>query len=200
MQKLLIDTSDKYLCVGIAKDDKLEYSNCFEAWQRQSEYLVPEIVKALESLNLKMKDIDEIVVSKGPGSYTGVRIALTFAKTLGVVAHIKVKAISSLKVFGLYDENYISVINARSKRSYIGVYQHGKSIVEDTIMNNDDAITLIDKYQKEGFKLYGDASYLDMKSEPAKIIDGLLSYSKYIEEDNNVLNLKPVYLKDNYDY
>ena len=45
---LLLDTSDKYLTVGVALDDEVIYSTSFEAWQRQSEFLVVEIKKAIE--------------------------------------------------------------------------------------------------------------------------------------------------------
>ena len=45
---LLLDSSDQNLSVGIAKDNEVIYRNSFYAWQRQSEYMIPEIEKALK--------------------------------------------------------------------------------------------------------------------------------------------------------
>ncbi len=194
--KLLLDTSNEYLSVGISKDKEIIYSVSFKAWQQQSEFLIPEIIKALNKVNLELKDIKEIVVAKGPGSYTGVRIALTFAKTIGTVAKVDVKAISSLEIQGPYNEKYISVMNARSKRSYIGIYDNGKVILEDQILSNEDVLNLISFYKEKKFKVYGDTSYLNLNSDGLEIIDGLLSYSFNVEKEENILNLKPVYLKD----
>ena len=88
---LLIDTSDKYLTVGVSSNDEIVYSTSFEAWQRQSEFLVVEIKKALASINIELKDIDTIVCGLGPGSYTGVRIALTFAKVLASTTNVNLE-------------------------------------------------------------------------------------------------------------
>ena len=82
MLNLLLDSSDKNLAVGFAKDEEILGSIVYEAWQKQSEFMVDEIDKLMSKLAIKKEDIDGVVVSKGPGSYTGVRIALTIAKTI----------------------------------------------------------------------------------------------------------------------
>ena len=51
--------------------------------------------KLLQENYLKMSDFDEMVITIGPGSYTGVRVALTIAKTLNATMNIKVKTVSS---------------------------------------------------------------------------------------------------------
>ena len=57
---LLLDTSDKYLTVGVALDDEVIYSTSFEAWQRQSEFLVVEIKKAIEQVNISLKSFHNL--------------------------------------------------------------------------------------------------------------------------------------------
>ena len=52
--------------------------------------MVEEIYNIMKRNNIKKEDIDSIVVGIGPGSYTGVRIALTIAKTMGYVLKAKV--------------------------------------------------------------------------------------------------------------
>lgn len=194
--KLLLDTSSEYLSVGIVQNETILYQTSYAAWQRQSELLIPEIAKGLNSLNLKFKDIGEIYVSIGPGSYTGVRIALTVAKTVATVSNIKIVALSSLKVLGRADEDYIALINARSNRSYIGIYAHGKTILKDQVLENEQVLELINEYKNKGYKVYGNVEYLSLQSDGIKIIEGLLTHGSITNYVSDVLSLKPVYLKD----
>lgn len=193
---LLLDTSDKLLTVGIALDDKIVYKLSFEAWQRQSEYLVVEIKKALEQLNISLKDVEYIVTGIGPGSYTGVRIALTFAKVLGSLTNIKVKTVSSLALLGNTSISFVGLINARSKRSYIGIYDKGEVVLKDTIKTNEEVLQLIEKYKALGYEIKGDLAYLNIENEASDVVEGLLSFSKISEEVKDILSLKPIYLKE----
>ena len=193
---LLLDTSDKYLTVGVALDDEVIYSTSFEAWQRQSEFLVVEIKKAIEQVNISLKDIDTIVTGIGPGSYTGVRIALTFAKVLASTANVKIKTVSSIALLGDTSISFVGLINARSKRSYIGIYDKGNVVLKDTIKTNEEVLSLIEKYKELGYEIKGDLSYLNIDATPSDIVKGLLSFSKISEEVKDVLSLKPIYLKE----
>lgn len=193
---LLLDTSDKYLTVGVALDDEVIYSTSFEAWQRQSEFLVVEIKKAIEQVNISLKDIDTIVTGIGPGSYTGVRIALTFAKVLASTANVKIKTVSSIALLGDTSISFVGLINARSKRSYIGIYDKGNVVSKDTIKTNEEVLSLIEKYKELGYEIKGDLSYLNIDTTPSDIVKGLLSFSKISEEVKDVLSLKPIYLKE----
>ena len=77
MATLLLDSSNTSLSVGFENNGVLIGFTSYEAWQVQSEHMVPEIDKLMEKLGLSRKDITKVVTSIGPGSYTGVRIALT---------------------------------------------------------------------------------------------------------------------------
>lgn len=193
---LLLDTSDKYLTVGVALDDEVIYSTSFEAWQRQSEFLVVEIKKAIEQVNISLKDIDTIVTGIGPGSYTGVRIALTFAKVLASTTNVKIKTVSSIALLGDTSISFVGLINARSKRSYIGIYDKGNVVLKDTIKTNEEVLSLIEKYKELGYEIKGDLSYLNIDTTSSNIVKGLLSFSKISEEVKDVLSLKPIYLKE----
>ena len=123
MVTVLLDSSNTNLSVGIARDNLLLESISYEAWQRQSEYMIPELNKLLSKYNVNRDEIKEVVVAKGPGSYTGVRIAITIAKTMAIALNAKLYAVSSLRVQKDGKNPSICLINARSGRSYIGVYE-----------------------------------------------------------------------------
>ncbi len=195
---LLLDSSDINLAIGIVKDEELIYSYNEYAWQRQSEYMIPKIQEALKQLNLSLKDIDYIALGIGPGSYTGVRIPLAIAKTLYAVRNIKIIPLSSLKIMGTNKESYIALMNARSMRSYIGIYDKGTVVMKDQVIKNSELKDIIEKYSKEGFIVKGDTGYLNMNLGDTSfdVLKGLVSYASISGYVSNVDSLCPIYLKD----
>ena len=99
MISLFLDTSTKYLCIGIAKDHKVIYKLQQEAAKQQSELTIPFLSKALNENGLTLNDVDEVNVTIGPGSFTGIRIGMCIAKVLASMKNIPLKAISSLNAY-----------------------------------------------------------------------------------------------------
>ena len=196
MATLLLDSSNRLLCVGLAKDNVLVDQIVYEAWQRQSEVMVPEIDNIMKRNNVTRNDIDSIVVGIGPGSYTGIRIALTIAKTIAYVTKAKVYKVSSLSLFKIPHKATICVTNARSNRSYFAVYKDDEVIMEDQILENDEVF----KYIKEhpDYVVSGESEHLDIVSEKFDVVKNLLSMKKEENLVDNIFKLNPVYLKDLY--
>ena len=98
MFTLLLDSSSAYLNVGFMKDGKLFCYSSYESWQTQSEKMVPEIDKLMNEYGISRNDIVSIVTAVGPGSYTGVRIALTIAKIMSLSLNVPIYPVSSLRI------------------------------------------------------------------------------------------------------
>lgn len=194
MYTILLDSSNTQLAVGLAKDDVLLKSINYEAWQKQSEYMIPELQKLLEEYHVQNSDIKDVMVSIGPGSYTGVRISLTIAKVIAFALQIPLYAVSSLQILKHLQNPSICVINARSNRSYVGVYDNEKVILKDQIINNDDLLKYIDNHPE--YTICGDTKYLGISGYQANVISEMLSLKKYLTPLENAHLLKPVYLKD----
>lgn len=193
MITILLDSSNTNLSVGIARDNLLLESISYEAWQQQSEFMIPELEKLFEKYNVSKNDIAEVVVAMGPGSYTGVRIAITIAKTIAVALDAKLYAVSSLRVLKDGDVPSICVINARSGRSYFGVYEGNKVIVGDRIMKNDEVLAYINEHLT--YSVCGDTKYLGLDAKQTNNIQEMLNLKEALYEVNP-LSLKPVYMKD----
>ena len=193
MITILLDSSNTNLSVGIARDNLLLESISYEAWQQQSEFMIPELEKLFEKYNVSKNDISEVIVAMGPGSYTGVRIAITIAKTIAVALDAKLYAVSSLRVLKDGDAPSICVINARSGRSYFGVYEGNKVIVEDRIMKNDEVLAYINECPT--YSVCGDIKYLGLDAKQTNDIQEMLNLKEALSEVNP-LSLKPVYMKD----
>jgi tRNA threonylcarbamoyl adenosine modification protein YeaZ len=195
MITILLDSSNTNLSVGIARDNLLLESISYEAWQRQSEYMIPELDKLLSKYNVSRDEIKEVMVAKGPGSYTGVRIAITIAKTIATALDAKLYAVSSLRVQKACKNPSICLINARSGRSYIGVYEDDEVLLDDRIMKNEDVLNYIKEHPN--YTVCGDVKYLGLEGVISNNIQEMLSL-KNVLEPVNPLSLKPVYMKEEY--
>ncbi len=192
MYQLLLDSSNKLLSVGLAKNGKVIDRICYEAWQRQSEMMAEEVGNILKRNNVENKDLDGVVVGVGPGSYTGVRIGVTIAKTIAYALKIKAYAKSSLSLLKHPEKPTICVFNARSGRSYFGVYQ-GKNVIEkDTVTENEKVLDYIKAHPE--YLVHGETYQLGLESGKFDIIENLADFDKTEEVD--VFKLNPVYLKD----
>ena len=192
MYQLLLDSSNVYLSVGLAKDGKVVDKIFYEAWQRQSEMMVTEVGNILKRNNIDKSELDGVVVGAGPGSYTGVRIGVTIAKTIAYSLKIKVYAKSSLSLLKHKEFPTICVFNDRSGRSYIGVYKGNEIILKDTVLENKDVLEYIKAHPD--YLVCGDTYQLGLNSAEFDIIDNLADFDK--KEEVDAFKLTPVYLKD----
>ena len=195
MITVLLDSSNTNLSVGVAKDNLLLECISYEAWQRQSEYMLLELDKLFNKYGINRSDISDVIVAKGPGSYTGVRIAITIAKTIATALDAKLYAVSSLRVLKDHAKPSICLINARSGRSYIGVYQGTKTILEDQIMKNEDVLKYIEEHPE--YSVCGETKYLGIDGVVSNNIEEMLSLKESLDS-LNPLSLKPVYMKEEY--
>lgn len=194
MITILLDSSNRHLSVGIAKGEKLIDQTSYEAWQRQSEMMIPELDKLLKKHHFTKDDIGDVIVAIGPGSYTGVRIALTIAKVIVLALNVPLYGVSSLHVMKLQNKPTIALINARSNRSYIGVFENEKVILKDQIMKNEDVLEYIKKHPE--YEISGETEYLEIPAKKVNVLEEMLFLKSFLKPCENSLAIKPVYLKD----
>lgn len=189
---LILDTSSKNLVVGIANEKVLKKTQYY-AWQRQSEMTVQEINKLMKELEITFDDISEVVLTIGPGSYTGVRIAFTIGKMIALVKKIPIIQMSSLNALAGSEGRVMSVIDARGKRCYVGFYENGISVEKDGIMKNDE---IIEYAKNNNYILTGEVGVLGLEEKEVDLVTNMYEVSKLIEKTYNVHEVKPIYLKD----
>ena len=78
---LFIDTHDELITIGLEYNDKL-FIKTKESEYSHSIFTMPMIKEIFEENNLNINDLDKVIVINGPGSFTGIRIGITIAKTL----------------------------------------------------------------------------------------------------------------------
>lgn len=109
MKILSIESSGLSLSAAISENSNIVAEYFYNAGKIHSEILIPLIEKILKDVNWNVKDIDKFAVSCGPGSFTGIRIAMTAAKTLAQVLNKPVVSVDSLSIL----ENQIKIKNLK---------------------------------------------------------------------------------------
>lgn len=127
---LAIDTSNPILGVALVNEDRVIGELVTNIAKDHSARLMPAIDKLLKDVQMTAEEIDKIVVAKGPGSYTGVRIGLTTAKTLAWALDIPIVGISSIEVLAyqgrLSNMAICPFFDARRETVFTGLYKWNK--------------------------------------------------------------------------
>ena len=134
MKILSFDTSCGKCSVAISDDARVISTEIAREQSVQAERLIPLIENALSKANLRYEDIDYLAVTTGPGSFTGIRIALATASSIAVASNIRPIAISNFEVVhqrtreAVKNFDYsIVVFNAYREQLYIQVFDQHKS-------------------------------------------------------------------------
>lgn len=132
MKIFYIDTSSSYLYSGIVENSNLiceikkNYGTCL------SKYALFDISEMFKKYNIKPQEIDKIIVVSGPGSFTGIRIGMTFAKIFAWSLNKEIISITSLEAMATsYNGNLVTVpiIDARRGFFYAAVYKNDTEIL-----------------------------------------------------------------------
>ncbi len=93
---LAVETSGRLGSVALAQGNKLLSESCFSGPMRHSAEIFPAITDLLSRSNKKPDQIEHVYISAGPGSFTGLRIAVTIAKTMALANGAKIVAVDTL--------------------------------------------------------------------------------------------------------
>lgn len=130
MKVLAFDTSSKALSLAILEDKQVLAETMINIKKNHSITLMPAIDFLMASLDWTPKDLDRIVVAEGPGSYTGLRIAVATAKTLAHTLNIELVGMSSLLALVPRQQEglIVPLMDARRNNVYAGFYENVKAV------------------------------------------------------------------------
>lgn len=172
---LFIDTHDELITIALKNDNDL-FIKTQESEYSHSIYTMPMIESLFKENNLYVKDLKKIIVVNGPGSFTGIRIGLSIAKTMAYALNIDINTISSLTAYLVSNnqgEKRRAVIED-NKGYYISVFdENDNNIVSEFYSENDE--------------------YNEYKTVECKLdINNIIDYCKNIKSEN------PHFVKANY--
>lgn len=195
MISLCMDTAYKQLVLGIYQDGTLLDGIAKTAFKRQSETIFVELNALLKRVNLTYKDIDRVIITEGPGSYTGIRIAMTIAKVLCTQMHKELYCISTMQLYAGMDASANVILDARGQRAYVAHLENGEIIEQTTILSLEDTKAFLEAHPGT---LYGDGQLLGLESKEPSYLENFIQVpARKIE---NIHALVPDYLKESSAY
>lgn len=215
MLTIAIDTSTKNLSVSLYDSEILVFSKDFTGeGYIHSEKLLPFIQTVLNSVGKSINSIDRIILSLGPGSYTGLRIGAASVKALAYSLDIPVYGINSTEVLfwsalkeaqAINADLIVSMIDARRDEVYQEIFELDGTVVEacrSVIITQDE----IDKYKGKTVLFCGDGAYkfkgkFDFNRvviSEQTIINKMTDLSSLIAKGLNAYLLDPTYFDANY--
>ena len=193
MISLFIDTSISFPTISLIRDNEVLYEFHEEIKNDMSSKILPIIDEGLKKSNLTLNLINNIFVVTGPGSFTGVRIGVTIAKTIAWSLNKKIVPISSLEFMATTSTNkdyVISMIDARRGNVFAGIYTNSlECIMKDTLIKLDELL----KDKANNYKLI---SYDNIENVCMPLPNIIKIINKHINDEGiNPHELKPNYLK-----
>lgn len=198
---LFFDTSSDLLKVSLIKDNKIIFDKELHTKNDHSSYLVPTIDEAFKSNNIDFKELDEIIVGNGPGSFTGTRISIAVAKTYAFSFNIPVYMISSLEEL-IYDNDgydfYVPIIEEKKENLYFSIFDKDKKrVMDDTYSSTEYMYKKLEELDGKILLIsLSDKEY--EKYDTVKASINALNIIKNIDVNNAKVNphlLKPNYIK-----
>ena len=197
MRVLYIDTSSDYLYSGIVVDDKL-VSEVKEKYEKDlSKEALPRIIELFDKADITPKDIDKIIVVNGPGSFTGIRIGITIAKTIAWALNINITPISGLTAMAIScntNTYKMPLIDARRGYVYGAIYdKDNNKVIEDSHIYLQD---LLDKSKDLDIEVITNND-LNVSIKKESYDPDILKIVKYYENSDGINPhlVNPIYLK-----
>ena len=171
---LLIESSNEICSVALSQEKSIIQEKYIDKPNSHSVYLAPFVNEVLNNARMSINELDGVVISDGPGSYTGLRIGSSLAKGICLGAGIPLMAVSTLKGLAqkaLNDypsvDQAIALVDARRSDAYIGVYnQQLKPIIKEQFITINSEL----KIEKSNAVVVGSGAMkfineLDVKKE-----------------------------------
>lgn len=132
MRSLFIDTASSRIILAILENDKIVYEKNVENDMNLSTRIFPLIDEMFQKTNIHPSDVDRIYVVNGPGSFTGVRIGVTIAKTMAWALHKEIVPLSELELMATasVEQTYkVPYIDARREAVFGAIYDKDNQVL-----------------------------------------------------------------------
>ncbi len=216
---LAVECASKSASVALLKDENVIGEIYLNPGKHHAEILLPALERLLRFTGMTMDDTDLLACTKGPGSFTGVRIAISTIKGLALAAGKPIVGISTLEVLAMNlcpSPNVIcTLLDARKNQLYFGLYRSGENGMPEKLADDrlEDIQTIFRELPGEPVDFIGDGAVLyrneilsriptakifnhDIFNKPRASALGLIAYQRYRQGLlDDLVALAPVYLR-----
>ena len=215
MKILAFDTSTKFLSIALLEDTEVVDALHEEAGVKHSEIFIPAIKEMLKKVSWSIEDIELVCVGLGPGSFTGLRIAMGTVKGLAIVLSNKVVGVPTMDAIALSPaakdkgSRIAPLLDAHKEKVYTCIYDRSgeevKKTTEYLLTGIDDFLGTLEKevfFFGDGVAKYKEkldasplASYaLSADWYPRAADIGKLGFKKFLKGPDDPETIDPLYL------
>lgn len=195
MNKLFIDCSNG-MSVFVIRDKEV-FNFVDHDQKKHTDNLLVKVDELLKDAKIKISDIDVFGVSVGPGSFTGIRVAVSIVKGLAVNSNAKIVVASNFDTFVCDEKNFCLVLDGFSNYVYVRTCNNGK-IADECILISDFVAGFNNKSKiyAENEKVQNLLKKYEIQSEIAKN-DVILCFEEKIknQEFTAINEICPIYLR-----
>jgi tRNA threonylcarbamoyladenosine biosynthesis protein TsaB len=195
MRLLAIESSGQRLSLGLFEAGELVLELGAEAAMRQNETMAPLVQELCLKASWKPSQIEAVAVSQGPGSFTGLRTALAFAKGLNFATGAKLLGVPTLSAWAEGEGDAEVWLDARRGMIYRGAYSQGRETKQPCMMDLRQAQSELAK----GSKILGDLPEFRTPGGPASLSVrrvGAVALRRLAQGDwDDPAALEPIYLR-----
>ncbi len=214
MNILAFDTSTEKFSISILKNNKIVLNLSKIINKTYSKFLIPILKKSLEKSKLDVKEINYILISLGPGSFTGVRIGIAAAKGLGLPHKINISGFNNMDILvnsidnNIKEKRIVTIIKSKKNDYYFQVFNSKKKPIKkisffsinnlpkfffnkNTVFIGDLDIELIKEINKKKKKIL----FYKRKFSSTRTLINLIKEKHYI---NMTKSLNPIYVYSHY--
>lgn len=208
MKILTIDSTLNKLYLALGGDDFFE-SKIVESTSDKyhSAFIASAVVELLKRHELISQNLDAVAVNIGPGSFTGIRVGVTFARIIAQAHNLKTVGVSSLEILAKLnstEQDTLVLMDARKGKAYAAIY--GVESLEPCAVNIEEALVLAQsrKYfvvsDKNMAKYLSENSvdalnYEDSNEDLGRYLFEIAQEKLKTEGDFNWAKLKPLYIQ-----
>lgn len=169
MYSMIVDSSTKTLYIGLVKDSKVIDERYVSGRNDHAKNILATIENVLSKANIKINELDRIICGVGPGSYTGVRMAVTVGKMIATNTNVKLYSISTLYLMSSgYNGRVVAYIDARRGNSFSAAYLDDNLECDEALRNTLEFL--------EEYKDYTKVSEDNIKVDALKVINKAIRY------------------------
>ena len=191
MISLFIDTALSYIRIALFKDNKLIDSINEKCEKNMSALFDSKVDELFKRNNLELTEVNKIYTVTGPGSFTGIRVGMTFSKVLAMALNLKITPVSELQVLATTSTTKLKapMIDARRGYVYAGVYD------QDLNTLTEDQHILIEDF----LNINKDVEYISYDSfEHVSTIEPNIDFEKIILKNKDKKQIEHEVLTPNY--
>lgn len=215
MLLLGIDCSHSSGSVCIQNSNSILFHKEWKQEKSHAELITQVLADAFRALQLTLKDFTLLTINEGPGSFTGLRIALNTIRTLAFTQEIPIYALNSMEITAhavpATDKKLLIALNAHSEMCYLQEFEwegHWKPY------SNPVAMTVLDMKKKlslneylcagEGFEKYKDDFHLPDSNDSnqlyqlqpnAILLNDLLIKTLHLRKPSSWKDIQPLYVR-----